>query len=115
MFVISHPESTRLAAALCAAALTLTPFAAQALDRSPFGAAQLPTTKGPCAAYGPGFEAVGGGTCVKIGGRVHVEAGMGASNWRVAPSAGAASRAAAPDFGLGAGHGSPSHLRLRRY
>lgn len=115
MLAIATHESARLAVACCAAVLTLTPCAAQALDRAPFGAPALPTTKGPCAAYGPGFEAVGGGTCVKIGGRVHVETGLGASNWRVAPSAGAASAAAAPQFGLGAGPGAPSHLRLRRY
>jgi hypothetical protein len=115
MIVIASTESPRLAAAVCAAALALSPAAAQAFERTPFGA-QLPTTKNPCASYGAGYESVGGSTCVKIGGRVHVEAGLGASDWRVAPSAGAATRAAAPDLGVGAAHGAPSHLRLpRRY
>ena len=115
MFVIAPTESPRLAAAVCAAALAFSPAVAQAFDRAPFGAA-LPTTKNPCASYGPGFESIGGSTCVKIGGRVHVEAGLGASNWRVAPSAGAATRAASPDVGVGAAPGAPSHLRLpRRY
>lgn len=115
MPVLASPESTRLSAAICVAALALAPAAAQALDRQGFGQPALPTTKNPCAAYGAGFESVGAGTCVKIGGRVHVEAGVSDSNWRVAPAAGAATRAAAPEIGFGAAHASPSHLRLRRY
>ena len=90
--------------------------AGSAQDRHPFGAPALPTTKNPCAAYGAGIESVGGSTCVKIGGRVHVEAATGGSGWRVAPSAGAAMRAADPDMGGLAQPGAPSHLRLpKRY
>lgn len=119
MLLDARFESLRLAAALCAAALALAPVCARAggaQDRNPFGAPALPTTKNPCAAYGPGFEAISGSTCVKIGGRVHVEASRGASDWRVAPSAGAAMRAAAPEWAGHAAPGAPSHLRLpRRY
>ena len=120
MLSLARPESIRTALALCAAALALTPSIARAgglrgHDLGPFGASALPTTKNPCAAYGAGFEAVGGGsTCVKIGGRVHVESSFGASDWRVAPAAGAAARAAAPGLDAGAGPGAPSHLRLQR-
>jgi hypothetical protein len=106
-------ESLRFAALACAATIALAPSAARAggafaQDRTPFGA-NLPTTKSPCAGWGPGFESVGGSTCVKIGGRVHVEAGAG-SNWRVAPSAGAAT----PSFNSPPAPGAPSHLRLPR-
>ena len=112
MSAIALSESTRIAAVFCAAAVVLTPFTALALDRPSFGAS-APATRNPCVSHGPGFESVGG-TCVKIGGRVHVEGGMTASNWRVAPAAGAATRSAAPDFGGIVG--APSHLRLpRRY
>lgn len=120
MLPIARPESIRLALAFCAAAAALAPLAARAgglptNERGPFGSSALPTTKSPCSAYGPGFEAVAGSsTCVKIGGRVHVDAGFGAPDWRVAPAAGAATRAAAPGFSSGAAIGAPSHLRIQR-
>ncbi|MBL8590951.1 MAG: porin [Methylobacteriaceae bacterium] len=79
---------------ICLAALAASaPAGAQSAERRPTNS---------CAHYGPGFAPVGGGTCMKIGGRVRVEFGAsrggGLSDWRVAPEAGSASRGALPDY-----------------
>lgn len=96
----ARPGRVVLACAVCAAAT-----GAFAGDR------RAPVD--PCAAFGPGFAPLSGSSaCVKIGGRVRVEAGMsrGLADWRVAPQAGAASGAAMPAFA--APHAGGQH-RLR--
>lgn len=91
-------------------------------------AAERPAPANHCAQmYGEGFAPLAGSpVCVRIGGRVRVEAGAGASSgWRVAPEVGSASRAASPGMGglgmggsrpMGAPHpmGGPSHVRVPR-
>jgi hypothetical protein len=82
---------------------------------SPFGVASRPEAPNACAHHGPGFQAIAGSsTCVKIDGRMRVDVGAGASQWRVAPAAGAATRAAAPGLGPAPAGVGGSHVRLPR-
>lgn len=90
-------------------------FERRVFGASPFGVAARVEPANPCAHHGPGFRAIAGSsTCVKIDGRVRVDAGVGVSHWRVAPAAGAATRAAAPGLGLAPTGSGGSHVRLPR-
>jgi hypothetical protein len=101
-----------------AAPLVLASTLAPGLDAALAG--ERPGPPNHCAAmYGPGFAPLAGSpNCVKIDGRVRVEAGVGSGGvapWRVAPEAGAASRAASPGGFVGApAPRGPSHVHVPR-